>query len=299
MSDYRLTITESILEHARPSNEVFSISSEDSEFEELQEGEKIVNDDVVVDLSVINRYLADIGISEWLGKGTSHDTSNDMGHAAAVESSSRHLNQTAAAHQPEEDRLGNARLGYGLKLVRHGIYEDRPSSLIVLDFDFNYDSTCAITRAQISIIFGSKITQESAEPPNVSIVPFATDMRWPRKASGPLADTEISDQTTWKLNLGAQGYNIESPEFMRSISGKKTDSGWRIAGGPVFVNKPFPCRRGFLWTVNGHEFNRFPVPENFSLGMIVNHDMVDYWVQVNIEGSLRGVIKNHAAKLWA
>ncbi|KAJ6098489.1 transcriptional regulator family: C2H2 zinc finger [Penicillium canescens] len=198
-----------------------------------------------------------------------------------------------------EDKLGNARLGYGLKLVRHGLYDESPSSLIILDFDFNYDNTCAITKADITIVLGSRITEQPVKPTYGSIVPFATDMRWPSKASGPSSDTEISNETLWKLKLGAQGYSLETPEKRQSVSGKKTDSSWRIAGGPVFVDKPFRCRRGFLWRVDGHEFNRFPIPEIFSLGMIVRHDMVDYWVKVKIDGSLRGRVRNSVANLRA
>lgn len=198
-----------------------------------------------------------------------------------------------------EYKLGSARLGYGLKLVRHGLYDESPSSLIIFDFDFNYDNTCAITKADITIVLGSRVTEQSVKPKYGSIVPFATDMRWPSKASGPSSDTEISNETLWKLKLGAQGYSLETPENRQSVSGKKTDSSWRIAGGPVFVDKPFRCRRGFLWRVDGHEFNRFPIPEIFSLGMIVRHDMVDYWVKVKIDGSLRGRVRNSVANLRA
>lgn len=201
--------------------------------------------------------------------------------------------------QVSEYRLGSARLGYGLKLVRHGLYDESPSSLLIFDFDFNYDSTCAITKANITIVLGNSITEQSVKPKYGSIVPFATDMRWPTKASGPPSDTEISNETVWKLKLGAQGYSIETPENTTLVSGKKTDSSWRIAGGPVFVDKPFRSRRGFLWRVDGHEFNRFPIPETFSLGMIARHDMVDYWVKVKIDGSIRGKFRNSVANLRA
>jgi hypothetical protein len=116
-------------------------------------------------------------------------------------------------------------------------------------------------------------THEKA--PDLEIVPFATDHLWPRKASGPSSNVHISQETLWKLKLGVQGFNIETPEHKDGKEGERTDSGWRISGGPVLVKKPFPFQRAYLWRVSGNYANN-PVPEDFSLGMIVEHNMVDF-----------------------
>ena len=107
-----------------------------------------------------------------------------------------------------EEEFGKAKLGYSLNQVRHGMLDENPISLIILDFNFNYDYTCAFSRANITITFGSEMTEESDKPLDIEVVPFATDLRWSKKASGPSSNVHLTDETLWRLKLGVQDFNI-------------------------------------------------------------------------------------------
>ncbi|KAJ6437026.1 purine-cytosine permease [Purpureocillium lavendulum] len=206
----------------------------------------------------------------------------------------------ATEHDSPEDesRIGDARISYTCNPIIHGLYREKPASLIIFDFDLNYDNTCAITRADIIITFGSSITDQLIRPHDVEIVPYATRLFGPKKACQEVSDaTHIGSSATWRLKLNVSSMGIELPERADTISGTRTDSGWRLVGGPTFVDKPFRVRRVFRWRLTGHEFNRFPVPECFSVGMTVQHNMVDFWMKVRVEGALRGVVTNGMAKL--
>lgn len=213
----------------------------------------------------------------------------------------------------DEQSLGQAKVGYSLIRIRDGVlkkenkdhqeyYQDAAkaaehASLVILNFDLDYDDNCAITHACIIVTFGSEMTENTSPPPGIEIVPFATAFRWPRKASGPATSLRVTNGVTRKLRLGVHGFDLETPEWHHDTEGYMADCGWRITGSPLFVDKPFRWRRGFCWRVTGNKINRFPVPEAFSLGMVVKHSMVDYWVTVKIEGQLRGVVTNGAAKV--
>jgi len=204
-------------------------------------------------------------------------------------------------------QLGDATVNYTCHPVMHGKFDNHPASLIVIDFDLDYDDTCAITHAQFLITFGSRRTtnhpkDDSADTPSVE-VPYATKLRAPIKATQPLppgaSPTTIQNQTTWRLKVDVVGVvGLETPETSRTTSGSRTDSGWRLVGSPVFVNKPCRSKRAFRWRLTGHEFDRFPVPERFSLGMVVRHDMEKFWMRVDVKGSLRGIVKNSSANLF-
>ncbi|PWI64552.1 hypothetical protein PCL_09565 [Purpureocillium lilacinum] len=198
----------------------------------------------------------------------------------------------------DESRIGDARISYTCNPIIHGLYREKPASLIIFDFDLNYDNTCAITRADIIITFGSSITDQLIRPHDVEIVPYATRLLGPKKACQEVSDaTHTGSSATWRLKLNVSNMGMELPERADTISGTRTDSGWRLVGGPIFVDKPFRVRRVFRWRLTGHEFNRFPVPECFSVGMTVQHNMVDFWMKVRVEGALRGVVTNGMAKL--
>jgi hypothetical protein len=196
--------------------------------------------------------------------------------------------------------LGRAKLWYRLSQIQHGTFKGKPACLVIIDFNFNYDKTCSITNADIVVTFGSKLTEKPASKPVNEIdeiVPFATDLRWPRKATGPSSNVHLSNETRLGLKFGFEGFSIETPESTRGKQGEQTDSGWRITGGPIEIQKPVRSQRGYLWRISGNDFNNYPVPEDFSLGMIVQHNMVDFWIKVKIKGALRGILATGRASV--
>ena len=112
----------------------------------------------------------------------------------------------------EEEEFGKAKLGYSLNQVRHGMLDENSVSMIILDLNFNYDDTCAITRANITITFSSEMTEKSDKPLDIEVVPFATDLRWPKKALGPSSNVHLTDETLWRLKLEVQDFSIETLE---------------------------------------------------------------------------------------
>lgn len=217
------------------------------------------------------------------------------------------IDQTA-----EDMTLGQARLGYNLIKVCDGIFSEHQMemkresinhssihvrhqnvSLLIFEFSFKYDETCTITNADICITFGSDCTEKAGNPPlSMDIIPLATDHKWHQTFSGSGTNLRVCKDVKWNHPFAQHNTSLEP------TSPQGNNERWRIAGSPLSNNnQPSSQQRGYLWQVSGNELSRHPIPEKFSLGMIVQHDMVDYRATVQIKGQLRGQMDNGLTKV--
>ena len=183
--------------------------------------------------------------------------------------------------------IGKARVGYRLTKIQDGVFENEPASLLIFRFELTYDERCPIRNVDVDFRLRG-VTQEEASQRGTTLGqdPSASPVCWPKEARGPCAKTEIEFVNEWQLEVGYGGFSVKTPRHSSKRCSTRTDSGWRINGNSMEDSKPIPGWHRFQWTVRGHEFNRFPVPRIFDLGMVVTHDGRPFDVDVYVDGDL-------------
>jgi hypothetical protein len=193
-------------------------------------------------------------------------------------------------------KIGDAKLNWRFYDVLHGHLDGQPASLIVLRIDFGYNRLCAITDASVKVVLGNKVTEDPAakepEKYDSKTVPFATEVLFPQTAKGPPSNIQWKSGRRWRLVFGLGSFSVETPEFSSEKQGEQTDNAWLLSGHPDFAYRPFQWQRCFNWDLNGDRTKIYPIPRRIFLGMVLQHNLEEFSVDVLIQGKLRGIIAN-------
>ncbi|KAK3056367.1 hypothetical protein LTR09_002874 [Extremus antarcticus] len=191
-------------------------------------------------------------------------------------------------------QLGEASIEGDFTTIQYGIHNGRAACQIILDFRLVFQPSSTINWAQMKFRFGSE---------SESNVPQASKTFFPEELTGQYDTAQDIRAYNPNVGLGAAGCraNVGGISMQQA---RITRRQWRVQGTREAYSDGYDT---FCWKVLENELSQDSVPRRFQVGMIVylpdrseEHD-ARFWVDVSIEGTIRGLWSKHKkvkARRW-
>jgi hypothetical protein len=186
-------------------------------------------------------------------------------------------------------RMGDASVEGDFASIRFGTYNRRPACHIMVDFRLVFQPTSTINSAQIQFRFGSDAGTTGAQ---------ATKSFFPDELTGQYDTTQEIRAINPNIGLGLAGCKA-SISGMSQQQARVKRRQWRVQGTREEHEGVYDT---FCWKVMENEFSEDSVPRHFRTGMVVYlpstsetnaEHQADFWVDISVEGTLRGLRSKH------
>lgn len=212
-------------------------------------------------------------LPSYLRKGKSYELAQKIEALEGESIASRH-------------NIGTASIDCELHKIEYGQFKERPACLVIVDVRLVNPPDNTIESVKLGLQFGKDDVQNlSPEDPNCAQNPKApiSKVFAPEEIEGipgysqKTAHYNIKPKVeglTFKLDTGGGGSQITSTKEHR----------WRVQGRREEHNGVYDT---FGWNIYQNEISEDSVPRQLRLGMIAFHEHQPFWVNVNIDGSVR------------
>ena len=219
--------------------------------------------------------------------GTSSSTNNRSSFTLGRKSPSSLplVPATEGASITSRCRLGEASIEGNFASVQYGTYNGRPACCMVIDFRLVFQPSSTIDWAKLQFRFGSSNTE--ANETQISNVFFPVEL------TGQCDTSQDIKGVSSNVGVGSPG--AKAGVAMSKQQARITKRRWRLQGTTEEHGGDYDT---FCWKIFENSLSEDSVPRNFRTGMIAylpsgynlgtEHD-VDFWVDISIEASLRGL----------
>jgi hypothetical protein len=186
-------------------------------------------------------------------------------------------------------RMGDASIEGEFASIEYGTYNKRPACRIMVDFRLVFQPTSTINWAQVQFRFGSDAGTTSS---------LITKSFFPDELTGQYDTTQEIRAISPNIGLGVAGCKASISGMSQQQAHVKRRQ-WRVQGTREEHSGVYDT---FCWKVIENEFSEDSVPRHFRTGMVVYlpptsetdaEHKADFWVDVSVEGTLRGLRSRH------
>ncbi len=181
-------------------------------------------------------------------------------------------------------QLGDASISGDFASIEYGLYNNRPACAIIVDFRLVFQPSSTIKWARCEFQFGCSATDAPTSRASTAF--------YPDELNGQYDTAEELRSINPEIGVAAYGFKAGISGTQQQTRTKRRH--WRVQGHRIDHSGIYDT---FCWEINGNEFSEDSVPRHFRTGMIVylppDSTNREGWVDVTIDGSLRGVFPRH------